>query len=251
MRRATQARRERLTAWRRERVKEPGGNDRISAWLDRELDRLACARRRRRRCRGRSLHDPDDRESQPWRREGRGEAAEGDGPDVSPGVALGFPRCRDDEAGRPEGRLEGRGFAVDSGRPGDDPAPVALDRLLPIQPESDEQWLIRRAVTEVSNDSGLRFLQIQNMFLPEPGAGEAMNAGGALAMVSQLTQLLGGEQPADPRDRLLREVAARGRGGAVRDTAGDEPCSMPCGSRSVFASATARAGRAPARRRRP
>src|SRR5262249_25919568 len=39
LRRAYQLRRDRLAAWRRERVKEPGGEDRISTWLDLELDR--------------------------------------------------------------------------------------------------------------------------------------------------------------------------------------------------------------------
>src|SRR4051812_21023360 len=40
LRRAVKLRRDRLDAWRRERIKEPGRDDRIGRWLDEEIVRL-------------------------------------------------------------------------------------------------------------------------------------------------------------------------------------------------------------------
>src|SRR6201999_3178892 len=63
-------------------------------------------------------------------------------------------------------------------------------------------------------DEGLRFLQIQNILMPEPGPGQLLTMNGALSMVSSLTPLLEGK-PVDPLAEQLRAVAARGRVGAV------------------------------------
>jgi hypothetical protein len=86
--------------------------------------------------------------------------------------------------------------------------------LLPIPHETEEQWLIRRAATEVLNDSGLRFIQIQNLLMPEPSPGQALTKDGALSMVSSLAPLLE-DKPVDPLPEQLRAVRARGRVGAV------------------------------------
>src|SRR3989442_820924 len=46
--------------------------------------------------------------------------------------------------------------------------PVAIARLLRILPESAKQGLPRRAATEATHDAGVRFIQVQNLLLPEP-----------------------------------------------------------------------------------
>jgi hypothetical protein len=200
LKRAYQARRERLAAWQKERVKEnaPGQVDRIARWIDQELARqgepppapllVVGVRRaeiknvvRRPKATARMLRQ---------------------------GWLSGF---RDVEATKPadlKEALEGRGFAV-----GGD-APVSIDRLLPILPETEDQWLARRAATEVSNDSGLRFIQIQNLLLPEPLPGQALTMDAAKAMLAGLAPLLD-DKPVDPLATQLRAVADRGRVGAV------------------------------------
>jgi hypothetical protein len=203
LKRSYQARRDRLAAWKREREKgDPaGGDDRLGRWLDQELEHLAAA---------------------------------GD-PPPAPLLVVGLRRAEikgvvrrpkatarmlrqgwlsgfhDVEAMKPadlKEALEARGFAVGGEEP------VALDRLLPILPESDDQWLTRRAATEVSCDPGLRFIQVQNILLPEPLPGQPLTMDAAKAMLAGLAPLLEGKT-SDPLDTQLREVAARGRVGAV------------------------------------
>ena len=101
--------------------------------------------------------------------------------------------------------LEGRGFSADArdaglGRP-------AVARL---KPETDGQWLIRRAATEVVNDPGGRLLRYQGMIMAEPAAGEAPPAAASLnAALGTIKELLG-EAPVDPLPGKLRELGGRG-----------------------------------------
>jgi hypothetical protein len=201
LRRAAEARRDRLAAWRSERVKEPGREDRIAAWLDRELDHPIPA-------------DGPPEATLMVVTIGRAEVKS-----VArrPKAAVRMLRqgwlsgFRDVETLKPAdlaSALEDRGFA-----PGGE-EPVAIDRLLPIPSETDRQWLLRRAATEVRNDAGLRFIQIQNLLMPEPGPGAPLTLDGAQAMLSSLAPLLEGK-PADPLADQLRAVAQRGRVGTV------------------------------------
>lgn len=104
--------------------------------------------------------------------------------------------------------LQGRGFAPE-GR-----TPVTVDGLLPIGLETDAQWAARRAATEVSNDTGLKFVRTGATMLPEPEPGQPIGLGGAVSAVAELKRLLD-DRPSDPMADTLRGVAARGRVGAV------------------------------------
>jgi hypothetical protein len=203
LRRAYQLRRDRLAAWRRERVKEPGEADPIGRWLN-ELDR------------------PDDPNQEPPAAAlmvvtmNRGEIKsivrrpKATGRMLRQGWLSRFANVETMKLADLKESLEGRGFAPSA----NNDETVALGRLLPIPPETESQWLIRRAATEVANDSGLRFIQIQNLLLPEPSPGQPMTPAGALSLVAGLAPLLEG-RPTDPLAEQLLHVAARGRVGAM------------------------------------
>lgn len=202
-RRALAQRSARLTAWRLDRAAAPagGGEDRISPWIDRELARLADG--------GEALRTPLMLVTLP-----RGDvrsvarAPRGAARWLRLAWLAEFP---DPEAMRVADLKEaiaGRGF---------DPAgaaPVALGDLEPPRPETDAAWRLRRAATEVSADPGLRFVRHQGVVLPEPAAGGPIGPGAAAAGLSALRDILG-ENPGDPLPTRLREVAARGRVGAL------------------------------------
>ncbi len=202
LKRANEARRDRLAAWRRERTKEnaPGQEDRIGRWLDQQLDLpgepppaplLVVGLKR---AEIKSVVRRPKATTRMFRQ----------------GWLSGF---RDVETMKPaelKDALAGRGFAADAG--GDEP--VAIDRLLPLLPETDEQWLARRAATEVTSDPGLRFIQVQSILMPEPLPGQPLTMDAAKAMLANLAPLLE-DKPVDPLTAQLREVAARGRIGAV------------------------------------
>jgi hypothetical protein len=201
LRRGYQLRRDRLAAWRRERVKEPGRSDRIGQWLDDELDRMA---------------PPGDPPAAPLLvvtlkraevksvvRRTRTAARM-----LRQGWLSGFRDVETMKLADLKSALEDRGFVVGSEEP------VAIDRLLPNLPETEEHWLTRRAATEVLNDAGVRFIQVENLLMTEPSPGQALTRDGALAMVSSLAPLLEGK-PVDPLSDQFRAVAARGGVGAV------------------------------------
>lgn len=128
--------------------------------------------------------------------------------------------------------LQGRGFAPD----GDEP--VSLAAQLPTPIETDARWLARRAATEILRDGdGARFVRYGGFVAPEGQAGAAMDpmslisgmlgstlggdlSGLGLGDLSGLGLDLGGvgaprAPAADPIESKLREVAAKGRVGAV------------------------------------
>jgi hypothetical protein len=200
VKRAYQARRDRLAEWKAERVPDnaPGQEDRIGRWLDQEL-----------------AH-PGDPPPAPLLVVGLRRAEvkttvrrpKANARMLRQGWLSGF---RDVESMKPvdlKDALEARGFAVGSDEP------VAIDRLLPALHETEEQWLARRAATEVSVDPGLRFIRVQNLLLPEPLPGQLLTLDAAKAMLAGLAPLLD-ERPVDPLAVQLREVAQRGRVGAV------------------------------------
>ena len=106
--------------------------------------------------------------------------------------------------------LAGRGFAADAGNG----EPVAIDRLLPILPETDEQWLARRAATEVTSDTGLRFIQVQNLLLPEPLPGQLLTMDAAKGSARE------------PRP-LARGQTRRSARGAAQGSRGARAASVP------------------------
>jgi hypothetical protein len=201
--RAETLRRHRLEAWKRDRARNPVDGDRISPWIDSELTRLA---------------SPDPKPKSPLMvvKIGRTEVRAIDRKPRKANRLLRlawlseFPDVESmSQADLTQG-LEGRGFSTIS------EAPVAVDALLPIPLEDDAHWLIRRASTEVVNDPGGRILRYQGMVMDEPAAGEAPPAGAALnAAIGGLKELLGGEPQADPLPGKLRDLATKGRVGAV------------------------------------
>jgi hypothetical protein len=104
--------------------------------------------------------------------------------------------------------LEGRGFALSE----IDPAPI--DGLLPLPVESESRWLSRRAATEVGGEPGLRLIRYGGLVIPEgtnAGGGGADLTGAAVAALKSVL----GDDSDDPLAAKLRELARRGRVGAV------------------------------------
>lgn len=206
--RAIEQRRTRLSAWRREREKSPGveADDRILRWIDGELKRLA---------------DPAAaaRTSLIPVRLPRGEIRQLDRRPIPASRLLrlawtnGIVDPESKDTASLTGSLEARGLIVDPKAP-----PVPLNRLLPPTPEPEALWLARRAATEISLDSGLRFLRYQGTVLPDPGPGGAVGAIDPSMALSEIGRLLNPEGAAnrpDPLAEKLRAVAGRGRIGAV------------------------------------
>jgi hypothetical protein len=201
VRRATAQRRERLESWRRERAAgRAGGEDRIVARIDRELTRLKDDAPPTSPLLTVKLNRNDVRSV------GRASAAE------SRMLRLawlsGVPEPEQLSVPDLKEALEGRGFDPSA------EAPVSVERLLAPQVETDAAWLVRRAATEVTVDPGLRFVRYGGVVFPEPASGQPLNLGGGLLAVSALKDLLG-ENQGDPLLSRLREIAARGRVGAV------------------------------------
>jgi hypothetical protein len=80
--------------------------------------------------------------------------------------------------------------------------------------ETETQWIMRRAATEVTIDSGLKFVRTGSVLLPEPEPGQPLQVGGALSALSDLTRLLE-DRASDPLAESLGKIAARGRIGAL------------------------------------
>ena len=206
---ATRQNRDRLATWRRERMSMPGSNDRITTWLDRELAKPA----------GQvepsvlmvvKLSRPDvksiKRRSQSSMRA------------LPLGWTLGFADVETMPLDDLKQAIAGRGLSV----AGD--APIALDDLLPPRLQTDEQWLLRRAATEVLNDDGVRFVRYGSTVIAESSPGQPADPSTAAALVGDAVKELLGEAPVDPLPAKLRAVGARGKVGALvtrLDIAGD------------------------------
>jgi hypothetical protein len=200
VKRAAAQRRERLEAWQRERPKQADGNDRISAWMTNELARL---------------NDPDKLKTPLMlvklsRGNVRGLVRRP--PEQARLLLLGWRLGFNDAETLPVASLkdavEGRGFVAAGNEP------ISVEHLLPIQLEPDARWLTRRAATEVLNDPGLRYIQVQGLVMPEPAPGEPLNAANALSVLGDLKRLLN-DNAGDPVREKLEEVTKKGRVGAV------------------------------------
>jgi hypothetical protein len=105
--------------------------------------------------------------------------------------------------------IAGRGMTVN----GDEP--ISLDPLLPAPIENETQWMVRRAATEAINDEGLRFIRYGNSLMPEPAPGQPPDPNAAATVLSDAFKDILGSGSSDPLAARLRDVAARGRVGAM------------------------------------
>jgi hypothetical protein len=197
---AREQRHRRLEAWRRDRPAVAAPGDRITPWLDRELAKEA----------GTDVQPP-----LMTIQLGKGEATsvERRGDQAARALRaawlLGLPDPESSPLATLADSIAGRGEALE----GDDP--VTVDSLLPASVASDDQWLLRRAATEVLNDDGLRSIRFGNTVLPEPVPGQFPDATLAPKLVEGTIKdvLTGGR--ADPLPDSLRSVAERGRVGMM------------------------------------
>jgi hypothetical protein len=201
--RAVAQRRERLTDWRRDRALTapgPGGPDKITPWVERELARL---------------RPGADATSTPLM------SVRLNSSDIQkvtrhPRTAAGLlrqawlVRTRNPETLSVDtlrGELEGRGLLVS------ERSSPSVDRLLPPQLETDAVWLSRRAATEILNDPGLRFLRYRGMVLPDSGSGAPPGLEALPALGGLVTGAL-----EDPLPGCLRRLGSQGKAGAVVTT---------------------------------
>jgi hypothetical protein len=198
LKRATNERIRRLEAWKRERNAEP--NDSILGWIDTELNRLKADSEspkliavtlNRGEIRKVDKKPPDSARKlrQAWR--------------------AGFEDAETKPLADLSSALEGRGFAMTDV----DPAPIT--DLLPISSETEAQWVARRASTEVSQDSKLRFVSHLGILLPEGTPAAGVDLGGIGGLVKGL---LGEAAAEDPLVAKGRELAAKGRVGMLVTT---------------------------------
>ncbi len=204
---ATDQRRKRLEAWKHERAPRVGADDRIVPWIDQELTRLAAA-------------EKSNRSTLIRARVAANEVRALDRRPAAVERLLRLAWLRD--VPEPESMsvtdlriaLAARGVEVDSvGRT----PPASIDRLLPPTAEPEAAWLGRRAATEISIDTDLRFIRYQDVVVPDagPGAGPPLSAVGLSTAVSELKRLLDLDQNrTDPLVEKLKAVGARGRVGA-------------------------------------
>ncbi|WP_165070604.1 hypothetical protein [Paludisphaera rhizosphaerae] len=200
---AVAERRRRLEAWRDERSRFVGGGDKVLVWIDAELKRL---------------EDPKALDapllSIHIARDGC-RTAERNSDASRRMLALAWlsnlPNPEDATPGELTDSVEARGFMVEGTEV------PSLDRLLPIVTEPEAKWLARRAATELTVDSGRRFIRYNNVLLPEQTDGQALNA--PLDLNSALGQLAGLLDPSaaatDPLAPALAKISAQGGRGAV------------------------------------
>lgn len=112
--------------------------------------------------------------------------------------------------------LEARNFDVRANE-----SPVAIDDLLPIPIESDADWRLKRAATEVKTDRSVWFVRHGDALIADDGGGDALGPG-ALAGLGNLNSLLreltGAPAPPDPLLMKLPQLAEKGQIGALVTT---------------------------------
>ena len=207
---ATKQRRERLAGWRRDRAASAGPDDRVLVWIEQELARLG--------------GDAGEAEAPLMvvtisRGSVKSIACAGPAPRAACFAWAGargyrIPKRFRWRLSRAAWRDAGSTFRVASRW---DSMTCCRFRSRPTAYGSSGG-----AATEVTHDNGLKFLRVGPIILPEPAPGAPAGPGLAAAALPDLTKLLDGKMT-DPLPERLGEVAARGRVGARRHAAGDEP----------------------------
>jgi hypothetical protein len=98
--------------------------------------------------------------------------------------------------------------------------PAFVDSLLPLYPEPEDRWRMRRAATEVAFESDLRFVQFRQFFLPETGPGSDASPRTTSELIDSPVgrDAFGAINAVTPFDAVqlrLDDLADRGRTGAV------------------------------------
>lgn len=193
---------DRLNAWKSDRSGKSGLDAKLSTWIDQRIGEL-----------GKSdgsaetplmLLSVDRTEPKKVTRRAQKSArllrlawlAGLDSPESQPASALA-------------GALEAKGVGVE----GTDPAPLAS--LLPPARETDEQWLVRRASTELKFESGGRFVKNGPVLLPDVQPGAAVGMDQIQAGIATLKSLIDPESNEDPLRKELGKLEAQGRVGAI------------------------------------
>ncbi|QEH32774.1 hypothetical protein OJF2_12550 [Aquisphaera giovannonii] len=207
---AAKQRLERLRAWRRDRSAKVPADDRILAWIDREVRRLEDPAR----AAAPSALMPVTLPKADVRSFSRQTPAN------TRLLVLGWvckiPDAETRKVDDLKDLVEARGFAPD----GENVPSIA--GLLPLVPEPEATWLARRAATEVTVDEGLRFVRYHEMVVPDTaagaGAGQALGAAdlsSALGSLAKLLDLDPGQGRDDPLVAVFRKIGDGGRVGAV------------------------------------
>jgi hypothetical protein len=200
---AARQRRDRLQAWRGERISNAPADDRILVWIDRERKRLDDPSRF-----ARSFLIPvhlSRGDVRSLTREPKTSARL-----LQLGWLCGIQDVETKKLDSLKDALEGRGFSAES-----DETP-SIAGLLPLTPESELQWLARRAATELAFDSDLRFIRYQDLVLPDAKGGQALQGAGLQAAFSEIAKLLNPDHASgDPLAATLKKVGDRGRAGVL------------------------------------
>ena len=193
-------RRERLMVWRHQRPTQPMQGDRITAWLDRELVAPSKASDSTPLI---AVRIAPNLVSSVQR---RGEQA---ARTLRAAWLLGIADAETTPLATLVDTIAGRGMVLQ----GDEP--IALDRVAPPGPETDDHWLLRRAATEALHDEGLRFIRFGSTILPEPIAGQQPDPAAGTAIAGGVIRDVLGVGSPDPLAERLRDIADRGRIGAL------------------------------------
>ncbi|HMB04955.1 MAG TPA: hypothetical protein VKP69_14595 [Isosphaeraceae bacterium] len=197
-------RRDRLAGWRQQWADRLDRDDAALAWLGREQTRLANPRPSKSTLMSVTLSRADvravTRRPRPLGRL------------VRLGWLAGIEDVETMTPAALERALAGRGVALDG------PATASVESLLPLLPESEDQWRTRRAATEVLRDPSLRYVRFTRLTLPEPAPDEVdelppyvLDTPSALTALQSLVEIT----PDDPLEERLDAAADRGRVGLL------------------------------------
>jgi hypothetical protein len=193
---ALQQRHERLVAWRRDRPADSASGDRVTRWLDRELSQNA----------GRGSPptlmairlERDDVSAIERRTDWAAQV-------LRAAWLLGLANPETIAPGTLKELIAGRGMNFAG-----DPT-IAIDQLLPPLLEREDHWLLRRAATEVLNDTGLRFIGFGGNIVPEPIPGQPLDPSAGIALVEGVIKDVLGAGRVNSLPLGIGGLAARGR----------------------------------------
>jgi hypothetical protein len=207
---AARQRLDRLIGWRRERSAKVAADDRIVAFIDREVKRLEAPAT----ATARSALMPVTLSRGDVRSFNRQTPA--NVRLMLLGWSCGIPDVETMKLDDLKDAVEARGFAPE----GENVPSIA--GLMPLVQEPEIQWLARRAATELAVDDDLRFVRYHDMVMPDTpagaGAGAALGAADLSAALGSLARLLdldAGQAKDDPLVERFRKIGDSGRVGAI------------------------------------